>query len=124
MILEIPREKIDRLLDKSSEESSEVLKIKVQVAREQQQKRFVGTPTISNSQIIPRDIHRSLIMETAAEDFLKQASKQLTLSPRVVHRLMKLSRTIADMEQSDLIHIQHIAESLHYRSKTMFVEGG
>jgi magnesium chelatase family protein len=60
-------------------------------------------------------------MDNDAEVFFKNAVKSFGLSWRVLHRLMKLSRTIADMEKSEKISTVHIAECLQYRSKTMFV---
>jgi magnesium chelatase family protein len=54
--------------------------------------------------------------------FLSEASRKLTLSTRVVHRTMKLARTIADMQWQEFVTINHLAEALQYRSKTMFVE--
>jgi magnesium chelatase family protein len=54
---------------------------------------------------------------------LKQAIKQLDLSPRVMHRIIKLARTIADIESSSTIEVAHLAEALQYRAKSMFVSG-
>jgi magnesium chelatase family protein len=56
------------------------------------------------------------------KNFLSEASRKLTLSTRVVHRTMKLARTIADMQWQEFVTINHLAEALQYRSKTMFVE--
>ena len=57
-----------------------------------------------------------------AQKLLTQAASRLILSPRVVHRIIKLARTIADLEESNIIQPNHIAESLQYRSKSMFIE--
>lgn len=122
MILEIPREHIDQIMDKSSWVSSQQIREQVIKAREIQQKRFTGTDINTNSQITSKDIQKYIILDDQAEVFLKNATQQLTLSPRVVHRIMKLARSIADIEQSDIVKLAHIAESLQYRSKTMFVE--
>jgi magnesium chelatase family protein len=62
-------------------------------------------------------------MDDAAREFLKKAANTFQLSGRVIHRAMKLARTIADLDDSDIVLAQHMAESLQYRSKTMFVEG-
>lgn len=122
MILEIPRENINQILDKSSSQSSTDIREQVIKARSLQQKRFAGTHISTNSQISSKDIQKYIILEEKAESFLKNAALQLILSPRVVHRIMKLSRSIADMEGSKIVQLSHIAESLQYRSKTMFVE--
>jgi magnesium chelatase family protein len=60
-------------------------------------------------------------LDSWSKDFLSQAANKLTLSPRVVHRMIKLARTIADMQWDEKITIQHLAEAMQYRSKTMFI---
>jgi len=55
-------------------------------------------------------------------EFLKEAAYKLTLSPRVIHRIIKLARTIADMEGKEKVDIPCLAESLQYRNRTFFVE--
>lgn len=122
MILEIPREDIEHIMSRDMTESSDQLRAKVMQAREIQQKRFEHTQIRSNSQITAKDITKMLVLDDKAEDFLKQWAKKFNLSGRVVHRMMKLARTIADMDGQDIIYHNHIAESFHYRSKTMFVE--
>lgn len=122
MILEIPREDIEQIMSRESSESSEQLRSKVMKAREIQQHRFANTNITSNSQITAKDIQQMIIMDTKAEDLIKQWAKRFNLSGRVVHRIIKLARTIADMDGQDQIGANHIAESLQYRSKTMFVE--
>ncbi|NCO97832.1 hypothetical protein GW864_01460 [bacterium] len=52
----------------------------------------------SNSQITSKDIDKLIPLDTQTKDFLKDAARKLSLSPRVIHRTMKLARTIADME--------------------------
>lgn len=122
MILEIPRESLDNLLSKHTNESSDQLKEKVINACEYQKKRFINTNIKFNSDMSPKDIDRFVILDNTSEEFLRTAIKSLVLSPRVVHRLLKLSRTIADIDLSDKVKVNHIAEALHYRSKTMFIE--
>ena len=63
-----------------------------------------------------------LWLDSACKDFLSQAAERFTLSGRVIHRLLKLGRTIADMEGKDQLEVGHLMEAIHYRSKTMFVE--
>ena len=122
MILEIPREKIDKILDLGTSDSSEAIREKVLNARKIQQSRFAGTGIFSNAQMGSREIDHYIHLDQQAKDFLVQAAQKLTLSPRVVHRTIKLARTIADMESSETISLQHLAEAMQYRSKTMFIE--
>ena len=68
-----------------------------------------------------RELEKYVILDEACKAFLTKAVNSLNLSPRVVHRTMRLARTVADMEDVDDIAIKHIAESLQYRNKNMFV---
>jgi magnesium chelatase family protein len=120
MILEVPREKIDKILEKSKSESSSSIREKVKVAWEIQQKRFENEPISTNSEMTARHIEKYIILTPEAESFLKMAVKTLWLSPRVIHRILKVSRTIADFEKSVKVEQNHIAEALQYRSKSYF----
>ena len=122
MILEIPRENIDKILDTIKWESSEEIRNKVVNAWRIQQERFRGTSIFRNSQMGPREIELYVPLDQQSKDFLVQAAQKLTLSPRVVHRMIKLARTIADMEWKENISVQHLAEAMQYRNKTMFIE--
>jgi len=123
MILEIPREKIDKILDKTKWESSKKIREKVIKAWEIQQKRFNQETITTNSQMTSRHIDKYVYMQPEAENFLKMAVKNLWLSPRVIHRIIKLARTIADFDWIDKIWQQHIAEALQYRNKSFFDTG-
>lgn len=122
MILEIPRENIDKILGNIQSESSEILRNKVINAWKIQQKRFAGTSIFSNAQMGAKQLEQYISLDQQSKDFLIQAAQKLVLSPRVVHRTIKLARTIADMEGAENISIQHLAEAMQYRSRTMFVE--
>ena len=122
MILEIPREKIENILDIWPGESSEILRERVMKARRRQQTRFAGTSLVVNAHMSSKHIDEYIILDTASKDFIKQASSSLNLSPRVIHRTLKLARTIADMEDVDNVSIKHIAEALQYRNKNMFID--
>lgn len=123
IILEIPRENIDKLLEKIKWESSASLKEKVMKTRLIQQKRFEWLPIVSNSEISSRNIDEFIPLDSQSKEFISQAAKKLNLSPRVIHRIMKLARTIADMEWVENVWVSHLAEAIQYRSKTMFVDG-
>lgn len=123
MILEIPREKVDRLLDVEKSESSSVIRERVLNAWRKQQERFAGTDIVSNADIWPKYIDQFIPLEQQAKDFLTTASQKMHLSGRVIHRMMKLARTIADYEWVAQVSVSHLAEAMQYRSKTMFVDG-
>lgn len=91
-------------------------------ARHRQQQRFAGTGLVANAHMDSKHIDQYIVLDTTSKDFIKQAVASLNLSPRVVHRTLKLARTIADLDDSDDLQVKHIAEALQYRNKTMFVE--
>lgn len=122
LILEIPRENIDNLLDKIQWESSEEIQKRVINAWKIQQARFKGTNISSNADMSSKDIDTYIELNKESKDFLSQISHKFILSPRVVHRLIKLSRTIADMNQEENVLVKHLAEAVQYRNKKMFIE--
>jgi len=122
MILEIPRENVDKILDTIPQESSETIRKKVLNARKIQQKRFANLWIFCNAHITSKHIDKLIPLDTQTKEFLKDAARKLTLSPRVIHRTIKLARTIADMEGVEEVKIVHLAEALQYRNKTMFVD--
>lgn len=122
MILEIPREKMDSILDTVKTDSSEQIAEKVIQAWRIQQERFAGTTITTNAHISAKYIDQFIVLDSQAKDFLSQAAQRLSLSARVVHRTMKLARTIADIAGVADVKVEHLAEAMQYRSKTMFVE--
>lgn len=122
MILEIPRENINTLLEKTAALSSAELFAGVQKARAIQQDRFKTSEIQVNASMRAKDIEQFITLDSASKDFLAKATEKFSLSGRVVHRLLKLARTIADMEEREQLLVGDIMEALHYRSKTMFVD--
>jgi len=102
--------------EKSSEDSS-FLKEKVLKAREKQQKRFTGTKTKTNSEMSVRDLDKLVKIEDEVKNILNTSAEKLSLSARAYHRIIKLARTIADLDESEDIEINHILEALAYRPK-------
>jgi magnesium chelatase family protein len=74
-----------------------------------------------NSQLWAKEIAIYLPLDKETQAFLTNAIRSLSLSPRVMHRLMKVARTIADLEWSTSIGSTHLAEALQYRARQMFV---
>ncbi len=121
IILEVYREKIDKLLEKEQPISSKQIREKVKTARNIQQKRFQNENINLNSEMTAKHIHKYIQLDSESESFLKNAVKSLWLSPRVIHRTLKLARTIADFNENENIETSHIAEALQYRSKNMLI---
>lgn len=122
MILEIPRENINTLLEKTASLSSAELFEGVNKARKIQQDRFKSSEIQVNSSMRAKDIDQFITLDSESKDFLAKATERFSLSGRVVHRLLKLARTIADMDARTDLVVWDIMEALHYRSKTMFIE--
>lgn len=121
MILEVPRVSIDQIFDKSEEESSDVLQKKVYDAHEKQKKRFMNYRYTTNAQIGAKDIQKLIPLDEKTKSFFVQAISALHLSPRLLHRILKIARTIADLQNSDHITTSHLSEALQYRARTYFV---
>ena len=115
--IEVPRLKYEKLASRKISESSSEVKKRVQEARNIQNERFKGLKIKANSGINSRRIKEFCLLDPEAEKVLASAVEQMKLSARVYHRLLKIARTIADLEKSEIIQANHIAEALQYRPK-------
>lgn len=98
-------------------EKSEEVRNRVITAKKTQEKRFIEDPHIfSNSQMYSKDIDRYCTLQPEALSLLKTAMEKLSLSARAFDRIKKVARTIADLEGSENIETQHLAEAIQYRS--------
>lgn len=114
--IEVPRLTQNELLNKSEPaESSKSIQERVARARTLQMKRFEGEKINSNSQMTPKLIKKYCKLTPDCEEMLKSAIVRFSLSGRAFDRILKLSRTIADIEAAEDIKINHIAEALQYR---------
>ena len=119
MYIEVPKVPTQDFQNKDSvqEESSEIIKKRVQRAREIQRQRFIGSTLTSNSEMKTSDIKKYCNVESEWVSILQQAVQTMNLSARAYYRILKLSRTIADLENSENIATAHILEALSYRKK-------
>jgi magnesium chelatase family protein len=116
--LDVPAVKIEKLTSTTQNgENSASIRNRVQKARDIQTKRFVGTPLSTNADMTSRDIKIFCQLDDASLGLLRTAVDKMRLSARSYHRIIKLSRTIADLAQAENITINHIAEALQYRPK-------
>jgi magnesium chelatase family protein len=114
--IEVPRLKHEELLGRGSGEPSKAVRERVTRAREVQQRRFEGTPVFTNAAMNPRQVKTFCRPEEGAEELLKAAIQRLGLSARAYDRVLKLSRTIADLAGTDVIEVPHVAEAIQYRT--------
>jgi magnesium chelatase family protein len=97
-------------------EDSAAIRRRVINARERQGKRLASDGIFSNAAMTPRLIRRFCRIDAESETMLERAMTRLGLSARAYDRILKVSRTIADLEGSDEIQSAHVSEAVHYRS--------
>lgn len=116
--VEVPTVEYDKLMGAAEGESSEVIRTRVERARKIQQERFADIPGLfANSDMSVSDIDRFCILTDEARKVFELSVRRLQLSARAYHRVLKLARTIADLDQSESIQIQHVAEAIQYRPR-------
>lgn len=96
-------------------ESSASIKIRVNKARQIQRNRYKEYGIFSNSELTPKLMNKFCKLDSNAETILKNAFEKMGLSARAHGRLLKVARTIADLDNSEIIHSNHIAEAIQYR---------
>lgn len=117
--IEVPRIKFEKLSESDSQaDSSLEIRKRVEEARKIQSERFKNSTTVSNSEMKSEEIKSYCVLGKECLELMKQAVASLHLSARSYYRIIKVSRTIADLENSSEIKPHHIAESLQYRFKT------
>jgi magnesium chelatase family protein len=89
---------------------------RVRTAREVQGRRFEGSPIFVNAAMNSRQVRSFCRVEPDAEELLRAAIQRLGLSARAYTRVLKLSRTIADLAGEDPIGVAHVAEAIQYRT--------
>ena len=116
---EVPHIDYDKLTDDRLGEKSEQIRARVAAARSIQYRRFAGSRLTQNSEMTPAEVREFCQVEESAQGLLKAAMKQLYLSARAFHRVLKLARTIADLEGVETIKAHHVAEAIQYRPRRL-----
>lgn len=114
--IEVPRVKYEALSGSDIPESSLSIKERISKARGIQIERYKLSGIQVNAQLKPRDIKRFCHLNGDAQQLLKNAFRSLGLSARGYDRILKVARTIADLEGSNDIELTHLAEAIQYRS--------
>jgi len=115
--IHVPRVDYEKLTDKRDGEPSADIRARVEASRQIQLKRFAGLDIHANADMRPAQVTEFCVLEEGAEKLMRSAMRQMQLTARAYHRVLKLSRTIADLAGEDMIQIPHLAEALNYRTK-------
>jgi magnesium chelatase family protein len=114
--VEVPVVQYNELASKVEAESSEVIRGRVNFARSIQEGRFKGTKIYFNAHMGPKHLKKFCALDAESQELLKKAIEKIGLSARAYDRILKVSRTIADLAGSTNITSNHIAEAIQYRN--------
>ncbi len=114
--VEVPAVPYKDLSNDYSGEPSSIVKTRVQKAKQIQVERFRKDNIYSNAKMRSRHIKKYCSLKTEAKNILETAMHKLGLSARAYTRILKVSRTIADLAESEQIEAEHISEAIQYRS--------
>ncbi|HEY3309441.1 MAG TPA: YifB family Mg chelatase-like AAA ATPase [Desulfuromonadaceae bacterium] len=114
--IEVPAVKYRDLSDRGEAESSQAIALRVARSRDIQQERYRGTRIHCNAQMTPRYIKKHCELDNAGSRMLEVVTDRLGFSARTYNRILKVARTIADLEGGEQIQENHIAEAIQYRS--------
>ncbi|CAN5364893.1 hypothetical protein BH23CHL1_BH23CHL1_26650 [soil metagenome] len=115
--MDVPRVEYEKLADTRSGEKSSAIRARVETARCHQTERFTGSDMRTNADMGPKEVQHHCQLDGAGDTLMRAAMHQLQLSARSYHRILKLSRTIADLAGEECIQSHHLAEALQYRPK-------
>ncbi len=113
--IEVPPVTIRELSMDREEESSEHIRGRVVKARRIQEARFKTKKLYANSQMSARAVKKYCTLNNGGQEILEKAVEKFALSPRSYHRILKVARTIADLEEKEHIEESHVAEAIQYR---------
>lgn len=114
--IEVNATKYEHLKSDVKSESSKEIKNRVNNARMIQLERYKGSGVLFNSHLRPKDIEKFCVLGKEENQLMKQAFNSLNLSARAYHRILKVARTIADLDQSERINNYHLGEAIQYRN--------
>ena len=114
---EVPRVEYEKLADDRLGEPSENVRARVEVACDIQRRRLSQSSIACNAEMTPMEVREFCSLDTESQSLLRSATKQLSLSARGFHRILKVARTIADLDAHEHIRVSHLAEAIQYRPR-------
>ena len=114
--IEVPPVDYESLKSRTSEESSSAIRERVNRARQIQVERYKDTNITCNARLTPGMLSKYCVLAEDAEKMLAASFERLGLSARAYDRLLKVSRTIADLEGKEIIEFSHLAQAIQFRS--------
>ena len=119
MHVEVPSVEYEAMRRKEQPESSAEVRKRVNAAREVQKRRFAGTAVTCNAYMTPAMIGQYCQLDAAGEKVMQGAFDRLGLTGRSHDRILRMARTIADLDGAEHIEVQHLAEAIQYRSSNL-----
>ena len=113
--LDVPEVKFGDIVSRAPAESSAAIRARVTAARARQSARFAGSGLFTNARMGPKEVKRFCALPPEAERLLETAVTRLGFSARAFDRVLKVARTIADLEGADGIATPHVSEAVQYR---------
>ena len=114
--VDVPAVPYKDLMQESNAESSAQIRKRVAASRAIQSKRFTRTKIYSNAQMSSRHIKKHCQIDAASRNLLESAIDKLGLSARAFNRILKIARTIADLQAAPNLQVDHISEAIQYRN--------
>ncbi|MBR7009648.1 MAG: YifB family Mg chelatase-like AAA ATPase [Oscillospiraceae bacterium] len=116
IIIEVPAVSFEELRERKEGEPSAAIKTRVNAARAIQHRRFAGTGTNSNARMTPEQLHRICTLSDDCAALMEEAFEAMGLTARSYDRILKVARTIADLDGAEEIGVDHVAEAIQYRT--------
>jgi magnesium chelatase family protein len=114
--IEVPSMEYREIAGTHSSEDSKTIRERIVSARARQQRRFAGQNNLLNARMSDRQLKAHCLLDEDSRQLIEMAVDKLGLSVRAYTRILKVARTIADLEDANNIEASHIAEAIQYRS--------